>query len=125
MNEEREVSGEFNENKRFEDVDEETKQTLLANRKAENTNKAMKQWIDCLKAFLKERKIGPLEYVSDDELPKVMGDFYLCACKKHISEEGIDTSKDKKNKLKHYKNSSLKSGCAAINRFFKAVEELT
>ena len=112
-------------NLRFEEVDEETKQHMLANRKAVNTNKATKQWIDCLESFLKERNIGPLRNVSNEDLPKFMGDFYLSACKKRISEDGTDPSCEKKSKLKHHKNSSLKSGCAAINRYFKAEQALT
>ena len=93
---------------------------VSSNRQAVNTNKATKKWIDCLESFLKERKVGPLRNVSNEDLPKFMGDFYLSARKKRISEDGTDPSCEKKSKLKHYKNSSLKSGRAAINRYFKA-----
>ena len=105
---------------RFAEVDLATKDKLLANRKAENTNKATKQWIHCVQAFLDQRKLSELKDIPDADLPKIIGDFYFSVRKKRISEDGTELSDDKKNKLKHYKNYSLKSGRAAINRYFKA-----
>ena len=76
----------------------------------------------CLNAFLKERDLPELNDINVDILPEVIGDFYFSARKQCISEEGIpqDTTETTKSRLSHYKNSSLKSGRAALNRYFKA-----
>ena len=106
---------------RFDIVDDEQKEHLLENRKAQNTNRATKQWISCLNDFLNERNMGDVDQLNIDDLPKVIGEFYFSARKKRISEEGIE--KDlitPKSRLSYYKNSSLKSGRAALNRHFKA-----
>ena len=61
---------------------------------------------------------GDVDTVSLDKLPDLLGEFYFSARKKKVCDDGTipDTSKVK---LKHYKNSSLKSGRAALNRYFK------
>ena len=108
---------------RFELLDEATKDELMANRKAKNTNRVTKQWFSCLKAFLKERKLPDLESIPDTDLPQILGEFYYSARKQKITdtEKFNEAQNDpkKKSALKHYKNSSLKSGRAALNRYFK------
>ena len=108
--------------KRFVSLDECTKQELLENRKAQNTNRATKQWVSCLNEFLKEKDKPDLDAIDVNELPDIMGDFYFSVRKKRISEKGVDpnATESSKSKLSHYKNSSLKSGRAAINRHIKA-----
>ena len=112
----------FEEINRFETLDEATKEELLQNRKALNTNRATKQWVSCLNAYLNERDLPDIDHVDLDELPTIIGDFYFSVRKKRISEDGLeDNATDQtKSKLKYYKNSSLKSGRAALNRHFKA-----
>ena len=111
----------FKQKRRFDVVDESTKQTLLENRKALNTNRATKQWILCLNDFLKERSLPEVDSIDLDKLPELMGDFYFSAHKKCISEEGIaeKNSDTSKYRLTHYKNSSLRSRRAALNWYFK------
>ena len=105
----------------FKIVDNTTNEELLLNRKALNMNRATKQWVLCLNDFLKERQLPDVDYLDLDQLPDIIGDFYFSARKKKISEEGIDQSD---NKLTHYKNSSLKSGHAALNHYFKGTHGL-
>ena len=63
-----------------------------------------------------------METISSQELPNIIGDFYFSARKKRISEEDtLPNDKEKaRSKLSYYKNSSLKAGRAALNRYFKA-----
>ena len=103
---------------RFEILDGETKETLLENRKAYNTNRATKQLILSLNDFLSECEMPCVDDMDLDKLPEVMGKFHFSAYKKRISEDGIEEKKTDKNRLSHYKNSSLKSGSPAINRHF-------
>ena len=92
----------------------------MLNRKAENTNKATKQWIACLSDFLKERKLPKVDEIADAELPQILGEFYFSLRKKRVKPKGKEKlSRSQLNKQKHYKNSSLKSGRAALNRYFK------
>ena len=109
-------------NKRFEVVDETTKEELLKNRKAYNTNRATKQWIACLNDFLNEQNMPDVDSLTVEQLPQVIRDFYFSARKKRISEEGLEENASQKTRahLKHYKNSSLKSGRAALNHHFKS-----
>ena len=92
--------------KRFELLDEATKDDLLQKRKALNTNRATKKWVQCLNDYLKEQKLGDIETISSDQLPEIIGDFYFSARKKRISEDS--TLPIEKARLSHYKNSSLK-----------------
>ena len=106
----------FKQSSRFEIIDQATKENLLENRKALNTNRATKQWILCLNDYLHECNLPDADNIDLEELPEVIGDFYFSAHKKRLSEDGTEESKEK---LKHYKNSSLKSGRAALNCYFK------
>ena len=117
-----EYSDVFSESNRFDDLDDDTKENLLKNRKALNTNRATKQWVQCLNAYLTERKLGDVDSIETKKLPDIIGNFYFSTHKKRISEDGTDFNDTGKpsSKLKHYKNSSLKSGRAALNRHFKA-----
>ena len=115
-----ESSDSDDENQRFEQLPDEEKDKLMLNRKAENTNKATKQWITCFSEFLKERKLPKVDDIPNDDLPKVLGDFYFSLQKKRFNKTGKERlSRSQMNKQKHYKNSSLKSGRAALNRYFK------
>ena len=107
--------------KRFNIVDDLTKEDKLENRKALNTNRAMKQWVLCLNDYLKECNLPDVDSIDHDQLPSVLRDFYFSARKKRISEEGLEekTMNSSKNCLRYYKNSSLKSGRAALNHYFK------
>ena len=111
-------SNEFQDNlPRFDIIIQEEKDKLMENRKAKNTNRATKQWVDCFKSYLNERKLGKIEDLQKENLPEIMGDFYFSLRKKQPNK-----TKDKnvsEINAKFYKNSSLKSGRAALNRYFK------
>ena len=79
------------ENSRFAVVESEYKESLLINRKATSTNRATKQWVKCLKDYLEERRLPSLADIENDDMPKILEDFYFSIRKKTNSEE------DKKN----------------------------
>ena len=115
----------FEENSRFDIVGSQEKSDLMKNRKAENTNIATKQWVSCLQAYLNERKLGQLDDIETEDLPKIIGDFYFSIRKKTVTnDKNIKLSKTKQKEIKYYKNSSLKSGRAALNRHFKGTRGL-
>ena len=72
--------------------------------------------MDCL-----SQDLPNIDHIESDALPKVIGDFYFAARKKRYSDEGLEenATEKAKSRLKYYKNSSLKSGRAAINRYIK------
>ena len=66
---------------RFDVLDNSAKETLLENRKALNTNRATKQWIACLNDYLSERNLPDVDHLDLDQLPEIIGEFYISACK--------------------------------------------
>ena len=110
-----EISENDKENSRFATLSEKEKEDLMKNRKAKNTNRATKQWTNAFRSYLKAKKLPNLDLLTIDELPDILGDYYFSL-----------RQKPEKNKVpgqkttpKCYKNSSLKSGRAALNRYFK------
>ena len=61
MHQDSESLSNFQQNKCFDVLDETTKDNLLQNRKALNTNRATKQWVDCLNQYLHEQGLGDIE----------------------------------------------------------------
>ena len=100
----------------------------MSERKAKITNRATKQWLATLNDYLKERKLGSFDDVKTEDWPQVLTDFYFSLQKqpkkKKDSKSKLSLSKNKAEvgdiEDNHYKNSSLKSGCAAFNCHFKA-----
>ena len=97
----------------FELIDKATKGELLQNRKALNTKRAIKQWVLC---FIELPKLPDVDNIDIEQLSDIIGDLRFSRHKNKISDDGIDQSN---NKLSHYKNSPLKSGCAALDCYFK------
>ena len=64
------------ENRHCNVIDEATKEDLLQNRKAQNTNRATKQWISCLNEFLCERNLPNVDCMDIEDLPKILEEFY-------------------------------------------------
>ena len=116
MTESNELNANLNTTNLIDILDEATKDELLQNRKALNTNRTTKQWISCLNAFLKERQLPDVDSLDLEQLPQIIGDFYFSVRKKKITDDGTEPTEKEaaKAKLKHYKNSSLKSGRAAL-----------
>ena len=105
------------------------KDKLLEERKAKNTNRATKQWVSAFTQYLKEKQAGEINNVTVQTLPKLLEDFYFSLRKQKKKEP-----KKKRSKLQlsrkndpdgdsddtFYKNSSLRSARAALNRHFKS-----
>ena len=105
------------------------KEKLLEERKAKNTNRATKLWVSTLSQYLSERKLGNIEEQTVQTLPKILEDFYFSLRKQKKKEPKEGKSKlqlskrdenDDDNDDKYYKNSSLRSARATLNRHFKA-----
>ena len=81
-------SKDLEQNSRFDHLDDETKEHLLNNRKAENTNIATKQWVKCLNEFLASKKLPCVDDIQAEQLPDVIGEFYFSVRKKTHSRRG-------------------------------------
>ena len=115
------------------------KQKIMDGRKADNTNKATKLWIDVFKTFLSERNLPEVEEISDLDLPNAIEDFYVSLrskrkleekeAKKSIEddkEDSQDTVSDLNddNEDCMYSNSTMKAIRAALNRYFKDTRKI-
>ena len=58
--------------KSFDTINESTKESLLENRKAQNTNRATKQWVSCLNDFLKEKDMPQVDQLNVDQLTDII-----------------------------------------------------
>ena len=98
----------------FKTVEQSDKQDILKNRKALNTNKATKCWVNCLMEYLLEKNYPVLEDITTDDLPSILSDFYTEVSKKKSSYDGS----------KEYKNTTLKCIRSEINRYFRETRSL-
>ena len=55
---------------RFKNTTESDQEEVLKRRKAENTNKSTKLWVDCLDDYVKEKGLRSIEDVTCLDLPK-------------------------------------------------------
>ena len=108
-----------NQNPWFQVVLAEDKDKLIQNRKAKNMNRATKQWVDCFQVYLTERNLSQLDDIVNDNLAKIIGDFYFSLRKKQ-PKKTKEQNDDDTDEL-YYKNCSLKSGRAALNHHLKGM----
>lgn len=90
---------------RFKRCTTKDKSDIYDGRKAPNTNKATKLWMNCFSDYLKEKKLPPVYKIESDDLPNILSDFY--------------TELRKTDGENDYKISTLKCIRAALNRYFK------
>ena len=118
----------FQGNPRFDVILDERKDQILQERKANNTNRSTKQWVNAFSDYLKERQLPKVEDLETEQLPEIIGDFYFSARKQpkknRLSLKKKENSDDDPND-KYYKNSTLKNARAALNRYFKERETST
>ena len=113
---------------RFDLISDEEKQNLLENRKAQSTNRATKQWVQALSEYLIQSNMPTLENIDNENLPDILGNFYFSIRKqpkkspkkKNKNRLSLKSNPDPNKDDRFYKNSSLKSARAALNRHFKA-----
>ena len=106
----------------FKKTTEKDQEDVLKRRKAENTNKATKSWIDCLEDYLKDKGLGPLEGIVGVDLPKILETFYIDVwCQKVIVDEKGDPLIDANGDIQYeeYSNNYMRSLHAALSQFFK------
>lgn len=77
----------------------------MKNRKAPNTQKATRLWMNVFREYLDQRNYDTAEIIDTKELPDALTNFY--------------TELRKTDGTSEYKMSSLKSARAAINRFYR------
>ena len=70
----------------------------MSERKAKNTNRATKQWMNALTDYLKEKELGLIEGIATSDLPSILGDFYFSIRKQKKKEP---TVKRKRLQLPH------------------------
>lgn len=95
---------------RFKTVSKPKAQEILDERIEPNTQKATKIWMTCLREYLAEKNLPPIENIDSDDLPAILSQFY--------------TELRKKDGEGEYKTSTLKCIRAALNRYFKEKRSL-
>ena len=71
----------------FGAISSDKKQKIMDDRKAENTNKATKLWVDLFVAFLKEKHYPEIDDIPTLDLADIIEDFYLALRSKRKLEE--------------------------------------
>ena len=114
---------------RFKTLSKENKDQIMRERKAENTNKATKMWMDCFREYLAEKNLPPVDQLKVEDLPPILKDFYTEVKPKNTpkktktSKGNPEDEKENDNNEEEldpdYKNSSLRCMRAALNRYFK------
>ena len=105
--------------RRSKDLSDEEKERIMKKRKADNTNKATDVWIAALKEYMEEKNFGDLDSLSNTELDKVLGNFYMEARKKYVTDDIDPNDPADEERKTNYKNTSLRAARAAFTRFFK------
>lgn len=88
----------------FATLQQEEKDHIMENRKAPNTQKATKLWMNAFNDYLEERSYPSADAIETKDLPVALMNFYTELRKTDSGE---------------YKMSSLKSARAAINRYYR------
>ena len=124
-------SPKINQNKRFKTLSKDEKSEIMKKRCAENTGKATKLWVDCLKDYLDEKNLPPIDLLTEQNLPEILSDFYTELKKKGKSSKTkkvtkqsdeptvSNTTDGNTESSDEYKNSTLNCIRAALNRHFK------
>ena len=95
---------------------------VLEKRKADNTNKATKLWVDCFNDYLKDNGLGDVVELKAEQLPAILEKFYVeVRSQKQILNENGDPILDEDGDIQYesYCNNSMRSLRAALNRHFK------
>ena len=107
---------------RFKKTTDDDKNDVLKRRKAQNTNKSTKLWIDCLEDYLKARDLGGVDALKAEDLPQLLETFYVeVRSQKQICNGAGDPIFDEAGVVQYeeYTNNSMRSLRAALNRHFK------
>ena len=94
--------------------------------KSENMNKATKLWTKCFSDYLEEKSLPGLDDITNDDLPRILENFYAEVCKKNPeNDDQMDKQDNNDNTTAdshcktHYKNTTLKSIHSTLCRYYK------
>lgn len=107
--------------KRHVTVTEKGVDEILEKRKRPNTNRATKLWFACFTEYLEEKELPKVEEISNDDLPKILEQFYTEVRKKEAKNVPPEEMKDD---IRLYKNSSMKAIRGALARHFKETRSI-
>lgn len=82
----------------------------MSKRKADNTNRSTKLWMDCFSDFLVQTNRTPVDSNTNADLPEILGDVYFSLWK---------SKPRNKTDGGEYKNNTLMCICVALNSYFK------
>ncbi len=94
---------------RFKNISTEERETILAGRNSESTNKATKSILKVFAQYAQEKSLPPLDDIPVDELPEILYCFYSDLCRQDGAE---------------YKLSSIKCIRAGLNRHMKETRNI-
>lgn len=103
---------------RFGTTTEEKTQYVMDKRKAPNTNKATKLWLQCFTDYLLEKDLPKIETLTINTLPTILENFYTDVRKKEAQSNPENEAGDDDDQ-RLYKNTTLKAIRAALGRYFK------
>ena len=89
---------------RFKNSSTEERESILAGRNSDSTNKATKSILKTFAQYAQEKNIAQLDEISEDDLPEILFRFYSDLCRQDGAE---------------YKLSSIKCIRAGLNRHLK------
>ena len=107
---------------RFRRSTEEDKDNVLEKRKAVNTNKSTKMWIDCFEEYLADKQLPSIDTLTKANLPEILEIFYVdIRSQKQILDDKGEPKLDDNGHIQFedYCNNSIRSLGAALNRHFK------
>ena len=107
---------------RFKAVSESEKEEVLNKRKAQNTNKVTKLWIDCFSDYLHQKQLPQVEDLTAEQLPNILENFYVeVRSQKQVVNDNNEPILDKEGNttFEEYTNNSLRSLHAGFTRYFR------
>ena len=107
---------------RFKKSTDTNQDEVLRRRKAENTNKSTKLWVDCFEQYIKERQLPLIDTLTAEQLPKMLESFYVDVRSQKVicdSEGNPKLNDEGEMEYEEYTNNSMRSLRAALNCFFK------
>lgn len=108
---------------RFKTVSGEKKEEIRGKRKAPNTNRATKLWIQCFREYLTEKNLKAIDDIETKDLPGILEQFYSEVRKKE-KRENQESAKPDAEDERNYKNTTLKAIRGALARHFKETRSI-
>ena len=115
------ISGKFKVNSgRFGVSTEEEKSVILEERGAKNTNKSIKSAVQCLEDYIRFKGLPSLASIDNNELPKILEDFYCNARSRKGDIYHTQTQKSMRSNLNRWFQEHCKINIITDPIFIKA-----